>query len=388
MSSLLTNTLKQLNEITKYLETVQKDKKFMQILKHYEQLQTNSMIQSNQSNTELDNNSDTNQIITNNELINEQIDELIDEQSNTTNTDTTNTDTEIWSNIKMYGIDFNYQISNYGRVRNKINNYILSQNLRDGYNSVSISYFDNEKCIQKCFKIHRLVGIMFVNNNDPNKNVVNHIDGNKLNNHWKNLEWTTIAENNQHSVNSGLTKITKRRVTQLDMEDNEIQTFESLDAANKATGVDDGCIAKVCKGSRKSAGGFKWKYTDINTNERELSEEELETFVQVKDFPNYLIDNFGRVYSKPYKKFLKTVKTRDNSQELQLTDNGNRKTYLLHNLVADHFLDAIEGKESIGHIDGNKSNNKVSNLIRVTHSELCKLHINRKAQNQIAVLDV
>jgi hypothetical protein len=381
MSSPLTNTIKQLNEITEYLKTVQKDNKFMQILRHYEQLQTNSTNPTNQSNTELDNNSDTNQIITNNELIDEQI----DEQSNTSNTDT-----EIWSDIKMYGVTFNYQISNHGKVRNKMNNYILSQNLRDGYKSVTISYFDNEKCIQKWFKTHRLVGIMFVKNDDPNKTIVNHIDGNKLNNHWKNLEWTTIAENNQHSVNSGLTKITKRRVTQFDMEDNEIQKFESLDAAGKATGVDDGCIAKVCKGSRKSAGGFKWKYTDINTNEREMTEEELETFIQVKDFPNYLIDNFGRVYSKPYKKFLKTVKTRDNSQEIQLTDNGNRKTYLLHNLVADHFLDTIEGKESVGHIDGDKSNNKVSNLIRVTHSELCKLHINRKAQqqNQIAFLDV
>ena len=56
------------------------------------------------------------------------LDELIDEQSNTTNTDT-----EIWSNIKMYGIDFNYQISNHGRVRNKTEHNIISQNLRDGY---------------------------------------------------------------------------------------------------------------------------------------------------------------------------------------------------------------------------------------------------------------
>jgi hypothetical protein len=371
MSLLLTNTIKQLNEIIEYLETVQKDKKFMQILKHYEQLQTNL---TDQPIHELDN-SDTNQIITNNELIDEYA-------------KTSNTDTEIWKDIKMYGVDFNYQISNHGRVINKTEQNIISQNLRDGYKSVFISYFDNEKCIRKAIKIHRLVGIMFIKNDDPNKTIVNHIDGNKLNNHLKNLEWMTTNQNCQHSVDLGLTKITKRRVTQFDMDDIEIETFESLDAAGKATGVDDTGIAKVCKGSRKSAGGFKWKYTDINTNERELSEEELETFIQVKDFPNYLIDNFGRIYSKPYKKFLKTVKTRDNSQEIQLTDNGNRKTYLLHNLVANHFLDEIEGKELVGHIDGDKSNNKVSNLIRVTHSELCRLHINRKAQNQIAVLDV
>lgn len=53
------------------------------------------------------------------------------------------------------------------------------------------------------FMIHRLVAIAFV----PkvfNKPFINHIDGNKFNNHYSNLEWCTNQENMDHAVSIGL----------------------------------------------------------------------------------------------------------------------------------------------------------------------------------------
>ena len=57
----------------------------------------------------------------------------------------------------------------------------------------------------KTFMVHRLVAEHFCikPNSDP-KLVVNHLDGNRLNNHYSNLEWCTQKENVHHARKTGL----------------------------------------------------------------------------------------------------------------------------------------------------------------------------------------
>ncbi len=59
------------------------------------------------------------------------------------------------------------------------------------------------------FYVHRLVAITHI----PNPNnlpEVNHIDGNRQNNYWKNLEWATSLGNKLHAIRTGLRVYTNR----------------------------------------------------------------------------------------------------------------------------------------------------------------------------------
>jgi len=93
-----------------------------------------------------------------------------------------------------------YQISNFGRIKNKKTTKILIANLdKRGYPRIRLCF----KSDRSSFRIHRLVAIAFIPNPE-NKLQVNHIDGNKKNNNYLNLEWNTNSENQLHANKIGL----------------------------------------------------------------------------------------------------------------------------------------------------------------------------------------
>jgi len=101
-------------------------------------------------------------------------------------------ETEIWKDIKDY--ENLYEVSNFGKVRRKRTQKIMSIYLNHkGYCKVSLS----RKNKSKNHRVHRLVAIAFLENNNYNLEV-NHKDFNKLNNHVDNLEWVTGEENIKH----------------------------------------------------------------------------------------------------------------------------------------------------------------------------------------------
>lgn len=223
---------------------------------------------------------------------------------------------EIWKNIP----NSNFEISNFGEVRNRITGEIKKQYGYAGYRRVSIH--------SQLFLVHRLLLGIFKPIENMSSFEVNHKDGNKQNNALDNLEWVTRSENIRHSyqelghkkakkvyqysaegeflseyysaseaarvVGCGQVQISecasgvyksamgfqwsyekfdkiapvkikryKRKIAKIDPSTLQIiEVYESASLASRENSIDQGSITKVCRGSRKTAGGYAWKYLE------------------------------------------------------------------------------------------------------------------------------
>lgn len=144
----------------------------------------------------------------------------------------------------------NYEISNYGNVKNTKTNNIYSLSNNTLYYKVSLYTRDKKRITHK---IHRLVALFFVDNPN-NYDIVNHIDENKKNNHYTNLEWCDNKENVTHSCG--------KKVSQIDIKSNKvIKVHNSIKDAEKYIDVGShGNIQRCCNGKLKKAYGFKWSF--------------------------------------------------------------------------------------------------------------------------------
>lgn len=162
----------------------------------------------------------------------------------------------IWKPVKGYE---NYIISTDGKVKNIITGKILKggQNQK-GY--LQVQLYKNGKRIQPF--IHKLVAEAFIDNPD-NKPQVNHIDGNKTNNNISNLEWCDNRENQNHAIKNHLRK-NLLAVYQYSKDHKFIKKWETSAEAMRALKIDRSHILDVCKGKRKTAGGYIWSFEGVS----------------------------------------------------------------------------------------------------------------------------
>lgn len=157
---------------------------------------------------------------------------------------------EIWREIKGY--EGYYSVSDLGNIKNLITGKILKPALkRNGYFSVDLRYKE-----AKTVSIHRLVAEGFIPN-PLNLPCVNHKDEFKTNNRVENLEWCTTKYNNNYGYGA-LTRNTP--VLQFDTNGKFIKMRTSIKEAASALGIKYQGISRVCRGERKSSGGYVWKY--------------------------------------------------------------------------------------------------------------------------------
>jgi len=122
---------------------------------------------------------------------------------------------------------------------------------------------------RKYFFVHRLVAQSFIANPE-NKPEINHIDGNKANNHASNLEWVTSSENQKHAFREGLQKRRagadskcSKSVKQVDCKTGDVVgIWPSINEIKRVLGFNSFGIIGCCKQKPKyrTAYGFKWSY--------------------------------------------------------------------------------------------------------------------------------
>lgn len=98
--------------------------------------------------------------------------------------------------------------------------------------------------------------------------------------------------------------------------------------------------------------------------------------------PNYVISSDGKVFNSKKQKELKLRNKKKGYKECFVYDSGELKAFYVHRLVAKAFIPNPDNKPQVDHIDGNPSNNDVSNLRWCTNKENANFPIARKNKSE------
>lgn len=104
--------------------------------------------------------------------------------------------------ITEYNMNLHYQVSNLGAIRDSNGNLV---NIYDSYGYRVFYYIDAKNKTTRYKAVHRAVAEAFIPN--PNHySIVNHLDGNKLNDIAINLEWASSSMNAEHAYLQNLNR--------------------------------------------------------------------------------------------------------------------------------------------------------------------------------------
>jgi hypothetical protein len=259
------------------------------------------------------------------------------------------TDMEIWKHVVNY---HEYEVSSLGRIRR--NGKCLKPKGKV-YAIVNLS----KDGIVGTFRLHRLIAETFLPNPESLK-VVNHKDGNKLNNILSNLEWTTYSGNALHAKETGLINHTSKKVKMVTCDGN-VTIFSSKKEAIDSLGISEHPI-------KKRSGIYHAKNYSLTWGD-DIEERNLAlVWKPVPGFDDFVVSECGEVWN---------IKTRSKMiphesygyLKVNMKDSlGIKKHVLVHRAVASAFLDNPEKYPVVNHKNGNKKDNNLENLEYCSHA--------------------
>lgn len=162
---------------------------------------------------------------------------------------------EQWKKIIINNQETVYSVSNYGRVRNdKTMTFLNGSVANNGYKMVHLRYRIEKNC-----SVHRLVMKAFSPCPEMDDLQINHKDGNKLNNHINNLEWSTGLENMRHSYETGLQPNKMIPCFCYDLEGNFLKEYTNSREAAQELNLDYSSIWRCVREEREHYKIYQFK---------------------------------------------------------------------------------------------------------------------------------
>jgi hypothetical protein len=100
-----------------------------------------------------------------------------------------------------------------------------------------------------------------------------------------------------------------------------------------------------------------------------MFEYDLKDGGEIKNYPRYLIFENGDIYNKYRMRYMKQTKTPEGYFTIQLTNEENKQSVLVHRLIAECFIPNPDNKPFVDHINRKRDDNRVNNLRWVSQSE-------------------
>lgn len=187
-----------------------------------------------------------------------------------------------------------YMISEDCEVVNLQNRNIMCHHQRHGYSRVNLG--------DRLYSLHKIFWESVNLQDIPEGFDIDHIDGNKQNNHISNLCLAKHSDNMKNAYNNGHKG--QVAVKQYTLQGEYIKTYPTIREAALDIGILEAGL-KDATNRHGSSGGFYWiRENDPITIEEVMTNWVPEGFTIIPEYPTYCINNKGEVYNKRNKKLV------------------------------------------------------------------------------------
>jgi hypothetical protein len=145
-------------------------------------------------------------------------------------------DGEIWKEVPSKYDVRGYYVSNMGRIRYPGGRVLDTVRKSKRYVDISLKH--------KQYRAHIIIAETFLEPPGEGQNVVNHIDGDIMNNKLCNLEWTTPSGNSLHAHATGLSK-TSKRIKRTDTRNGTVIMFPNIKSCAKDSGINKNTLSTI-----------------------------------------------------------------------------------------------------------------------------------------------